>query len=59
MKVLNWIFFILVCMDTVAYIMDKARDEKCKGFACLIGLLIGIVARVYVLYNTATYWLLA
>lgn len=58
MEVLNWVCFILVCTDVVGYIANKARDEKCRGFVCLIGVLIGIAARVYVLFNTATYWLL-
>lgn len=58
MTILNWISFIIVCLDTVGYIIDKARDERCKGFVCLIGLLVGIALRVYVLYNAATYWLL-
>lgn len=55
MRVLNWFCFILVCLDTVGYIIDKSRNKNCS----FVGLLIGIAARAYVLYNTVTYWLLA
>lgn len=57
MVVLNWICFILVCLDVVAYVIQKS--ENIYSSAVFIGMLIGIAARVYVLYNTATYWLLA
>jgi hypothetical protein len=57
MNIIKWMCFIVVCLDVVGYILEKA-DE---GFDVvgLIGVLIGIAIRVYVLYNTATYWLLA
>ena len=53
--VLKWICFILVCLDTVSYIVSQAI--KLDGVARLIGLCLGIAARVYVLYGTAAYWL--
>lgn len=56
MIVLKWICFILVCIDVVGYIIKKARDME--GIASLIGLLLGIAARVFVLYGTLTCWLL-
>lgn len=51
MIVLKWICFILVCLDTVGYIVEKANQMN--GVASLIGLCLGIAARVYVLYCTA------
>lgn len=57
MIILKWICFILVCFDNVTYIITKA-NSKSKGLAFLIGLLLGIAARVFVLYGTATCWLL-
>lgn len=57
MIVIKWICFILVCLDTVGYILEQA--EKIDGGSRLIGLLLGIAARVYVLYGAAAYWLLA
>ena len=64
MIVLKWICFILVCLDTVGYIIeqaDKIRNEyESSGkIGGLIGLCLGIAARVYVLYGAAAYWLLA
>lgn len=56
MIVLKWICFILVCIDVVGYIIEKARDME--SIASLIGLLLGIAARVFVLYGTLTCWLL-
>ena len=56
MIVLKWICFILICIDVVGYIIEKARDMD--SIASLIGLLLGIAARVFVLYGTLTCWLL-
>lgn len=56
MIVLKWICFILVCLDTLGYIIEQS--EK-KGIDYFIGLCLGIAARVYVLYGTVAYWLLA
>lgn len=61
---LKWICFLLVCLDTLSYILEQSdkisRTLEMGGrVAKFIGLLVGIAARVYVLYNTATYWLLA
>ena len=64
MKYLNWVCFILICLDTVSYIIDQgnrighAKDASTK-VAKFIGLCVGIAARVYVLYNTLNCWLLA
>ncbi len=56
MIVLKWICFILVCLDTVGYIIEGAKDIENIG--SLIGLLLGIAARVFVLYGALTCWLL-
>jgi hypothetical protein len=55
MIVLKWICFILVCLDTVTYIISQGR--KSDGVAHFIGLCLGIAARVYVLYGAASCWL--
>lgn len=57
MIVLKWICFILVCLDVAEYIIEKAKNMDSIGV--LIGLLIGIAGRVFVLYGTLTCWLLA
>ena len=57
MTVLKWICFILVCLDTVGYIIEQGK--KREGIGHLIGLCLGIAARVYVLYGAVAYWLLA
>ena len=60
--VLKWFCFILVCLDTVAYIINQADKIKSyngtasKVSGC-IGLFVGIAARVYVLYGAGTCWL--
>ena len=62
MVVLKWICFLLVCLDTVGYIIEQAdriRNESSGKVARFVGLLLGIAARVYVLYGAAAYWLLA
>ena len=57
MKFLKWICFLLVCLDVVGYVIEKGKELD--SFGNLIGLLIGIAARVFVLYGTATCWLLS
>ena len=56
MIVLKWICFIFVCINVVGYIIEKARNME--SVASLIGLLLGIAIRVFVLYGTLTCWLL-
>lgn len=56
--VLKWICFIIVCLDTVSYVMEFGNKEKRgRGLGVLIGMICGITARVFVLYGTATTWL--
>lgn len=54
--ILKWICFLIVCIDTVAYIVSKT--DKLNDGTVVVGLLIGIAMRVFVLYGTATCWLL-
>lgn len=63
MIVLKWICFILVCLDTLGYIVGQTAKIVTKNTAAgkmgvLLGLCIGTAARVFVLYGTATCWLL-
>ena len=63
MTVLKWFCFILVCTDTVVYvtsqiIKNKSNTKMSKIIGNSIGLIIGILARVFVLYGAATCWLL-
>lgn len=60
--VLKWICFIIVCLDTVSYIVEQAnrieKQNKASSKAgSLLGLCVGIAARVYVLYGAGTCWL--
>ena len=62
--ILKWICFLLVCLDTVAYVITSAKrielEDKTSGkFGRFIGMCAGIVAIVYVLYGTGTCWLKA
>ena len=64
MVYLNWICFILICLDVISYIMDNGSNiektnDMSNRIAKFIGLCTGVAARVYVLYNTINYWLLA
>jgi hypothetical protein len=64
MKFLKWICFILVCLDTLSYILNQADNIKNENkasskIAKFLGLCSGIAARVFVLCGTATCWLLA
>lgn len=58
MQIFKWICFIIVCLDTVAYIMEFGTGKRKKGFASFVGMLGGIGARCFVLYGTLTCWLL-
>lgn len=63
MQFLKWVCFILLCMDVLfTYFLDKVagmylENKLHKKLGTLIGLLIGLAARIFVLYGTATCWL--
>lgn len=63
MTVLKWICFILVCLDVLSYVVETSdriqnHTKASKQVGGLIGLSIGVAARVIVLYGTATCWLM-
>ena len=55
--ILKWICFILVCTDAIAYVYSKPKQVDGNLFK-VIGMIFGILARAFVLYGTATCWLL-
>lgn len=60
---LKWICFLIVCTDVIGYIIGISKDiascfEVGSRTVKIIGMFIGIAARVFVLYGTTTYWLL-
>lgn len=62
--ILKWICFLLVCLDTVAYVITAAKrielEDKTSGkLGRFTGMCAGIAARVYVLYGAGTCWLAA
>lgn len=62
MQILKWLCFILVCLDVLfSYFLEKAvgirLEKNSKKLGSLIGLLLGMAARIFVLYGTATCWL--
>lgn len=64
MTILKWLCFILVCTDTIVYtitqmIRTKSDTKITKIIGNSIALIIGILARVFVLYGATTCWLLA
>jgi hypothetical protein len=63
MKVLKWICFIICCTDIVGYIITQGKniekEIRMSGkLARLVGLLVGVAARVFVLCGAVTNWLL-
>ena len=61
MTLLKWICFIIVCLDFIGYIIEKStyeNDSKARNLGEVLGLILGTIARVFVLYGTATCWLL-
>jgi hypothetical protein len=63
MVFLKWICFLIVCTDVIGYIIGISRDigncfSSSSRTAKIIGMFIGVAARVFVLYGAATYWLL-
>ena len=63
MTILKWFCFILVCTDAVMYVIsqivkNKSNTKMSKIIGNSIGLIIGILARTFVLYGAATCWLL-
>ena len=53
----KWFCFILICADTVSYIISHA--ERVENVAGSLGLMTGIAARGCALYGLVTYWVLA
>lgn len=59
MQILKWICFVIVCIDVIAYILDFGNGKReINGASTIFGMLIGVAARVFVLYGAATCWLL-
>lgn len=56
--VLKWICFLIVCLDSISYVLEFGEGKHGKGFSVVIGLVFGVIARVIVLYGTVTTWLL-
>lgn len=56
MEIIKWICFILVCLDCAVGVVEKS--STIRNIGGIVGMLLGIVARVFVLYGTATCWLL-
>lgn len=64
MTILKWICFIIFCTDAISYIIEtsdriKSHTKTTKQIGGLVGLFIGVAARVIVLYGAATCWLMA
>lgn len=60
MKILKWICFILICLDVIFdFIIQKVLKGDIHNIPSLSGFLIGIAARVFVLYGTLTCWVLS
>lgn len=57
MIILKWFSFIVLFSDFVGYIIEKAREVENVG--SLIGFILGILCRAFVLYGTLTCWLLS
>lgn len=56
MIILKWFSFVLIFLDVIGYIIEKARETD--NTAKLLGLITGILCRAFVLYGTVTCWLL-
>ena len=56
MTVLKWFSFTLIFLDFMSYIIEKAIEIDNIGG--VLGLIIGILCRSFVLYGTVTCWLL-
>ena len=57
MFILRLFSFALIFLDLVGYIIEKANEIDSIGH--LLGFIAGILCRAFVLYGTATCWLLA
>lgn len=55
MKFLRWICFIIAHTDVIGYITTQSKIiyDRTNKFASYIALLLGIEARVFVLYGAA------
>ena len=63
MTILKWICFIIFCTDAISYVVetsDRIRydNKTSRQIGGLIGLFVGVAARVIVLYGAATCWLM-
>ena len=62
MTVWKWFCFILVALDAISWLMEKANNNNVfvsngERTGSCIGIILGIVARGYFLVNIAKYWL--
>lgn len=56
MQIVKWICFIITCLDLVGYVYEKW--EKKLTFGGFLGVIVGILARLFVYYGAFTCWLL-
>lgn len=56
MEIIKWICFIFVCLDCAVGVVE--RSSTIRNIGGIVGILLGIIARAFVLYGTATCWLL-
>lgn len=57
--ILKWIVFIAICvLDFIGYVMEKFNDEEHKSIANVVGIICGMMARLYILYILYTRWLM-
>lgn len=57
MIVLKWIAIIIACLDVLVYIAESSDKKVSSKLGGAIGLLIGSVARISVIYAACCYWL--
>lgn len=57
--ILKWIVFIVICvLDFIGYVMEKFNDEEHKSIANVVGIICGMMVRLYILYILYTRWLM-
>ncbi len=57
--IFKWICFIVVCLDLVSHILEFSEEKrKPKNISSFIGMMLGIVMRVFLLYGACRYWVM-
>ena len=57
MIIIKYICFIFLCLDSLNYFLENMSNDHIHQSSYFLGLILGVIGRLYALYGTYNYWL--